>query len=291
MPVVKAFGSEFTLRIVSSKKNQVKEEFLHGEETYICAEIDEAFHITINRRIMDGDSERIRASVVLDGVKLGYSLVFTHSTIFQGWVAEETATVKKYRPFVFGAPGEEAKGRSFDALKISIKLDHVKETKRERKPIQYSLPSMDHNQVKKPFQPNVGVGEQEFVQKKPKQKKKFEYKAVGKPVDATIRYCTALGLEMKKLISPATHPHLFPDLNDDEEEEDDKKPPRKKKVNDVIDDQEEEKKPPKKKVKREVVKENDVIDLTDVKVKKEMPPRIDGEGLGGASRDDPIVLL
>lgn len=44
-------------------------------------------------------------------------------------------------------------------------------------------------------------------------------------------------------------------------------------------------KPAKKKVKHEM------IDLTDVKrVKKEMPKRIDGEGLSGASRDDPIVI-
>ena len=253
--------------------------------------IGEAFKVAVDRRILDGDlTKTVKVTVLLDGVA-AYGLTFVKQApmdhaVYHGWwtVADSSTGSARYRPFEFGAPGEDAVGNRFDDLRIEIELDHVVRAN-ERTTLsgvnRFSLPSnMEKNQVKKPFQPNVTVGESEF--KTGTKISEFKYKNVAGPLKMTVRYSTALGLELKKLISPSTHPQYFPDLNDDDDGDDDDEPWDKKKQQ-----------PPKKKVKQDPSSSSHgkVIDLTGgVKVKNEMPPRIDGDGLAGASRDDPIVL-
>ena len=287
MPEISCFGFDFTVRILSTKTTTKvpKEEFKEENDRYICSEIGESFQVEVESLHVDGDREKeVAVDLFLDGEYACGCYMYAGVTgkyiwTGHGWPVDDTLT--RFKPFEFGAPSEDAKGSSFDDLKIEVKFQEVVETKEKVSLTERSLPNLDHNKVKKPFQPNIGVGETEFYVE-PENLSEYCYKYIGDPVVMTIRYTTALGLEIKKLISPATHPQYFPELlNGDDDAATTKLPTATKK-------------PPtttKKPLKKKAQDEDDVIDLTEVKrVKMEMPPRIDGDGLRGASRDDPIIL-
>ena len=189
-------------------------------------------------------------------VHLGPSQSYT----FAGWWTDDLGV--KLREFVFSGPSEDCETRPTDASALLIRSAFcVVEKTAETYVVNATYtgaPNTDANKQKKPWLTNVGVGAA-FNTGKSSSVSKFKFKRVDdQEVTLDLRYATALGLELKHLMSPETHPRYFPELrNDSDEEQENIEPENKRKRNEPLD---------LTRVKKEIKKKNnrpiDVIDLT-----------------------------
>jgi len=181
----------------------------------------------------------------------------TVTIAYPGWWSDGTGT--KFKAFKFGAPSEEATTNQTEGLKIEIEMYLVVKTENPYVRVDRGPPSsLEKNRVKKPFQPNVGVGN-DVPATTTFTLSKHQYERTHEPaVYLSLKYSTAIGLEVRDVISYKTHPHLFDEFDDRRDEDD---------------ADEEEEKP---KVKREAP--GDDARGSNKKIK------------GGSSRSDPIDL-
>ena len=224
MPSIEAFGAGFDLNVMSMATNQIKEEFQHGNESFICSQVGEAFKVVVSCTRRTANREQVKCRIRLDGTSPGWCVFgnaskTTHT--FHGWWVDGSGS--RFRSFEFGAPNEDAsRGGTGDHLRIEMELTKVRTTNTPRPPPSYSLPATQQNCVKKPFQPHVTVGKELTLGKSVKVANKgLNYTKVGPTVVLTLRYTTAIGLQIRNIISHHSHPHLFPPLP---KEEDDEKP-------------------------------------------------------------------
>ena len=263
MVVVRAFGSKFELRVRSSTGLE-KEEFQKDGETYICSEVGEEFKLVVVRTVEDGRTPCVECVARLDGENsYAYFSGAAGQMVYHGWWIDGT----RFKAFQFGAPSEEAMTNQFDNLKMELWLYEVVKGGERPPTADLRVPNMDHNKVKKPFQPNVSVG-RDLVLPSKGNVTRYTYRRITvHPVVVGLRYKTAIGLELLRIISRQSHPALFVENRNGDDDDDDEKHDKK---NIPLNHH-----------------HPDVVDLT--KVKAEMPPT-KKQCIGGRTKDDPIDL-
>jgi len=303
MPSVEAFGSRFELSVESSRSSVKKEEFVAGRETYICSDVGEEFRVLARRTLVDPATKgkRVRCYLVLDGQDAGWFCFYgtrqTTNHTFHGWWLDGSG--KRFKAFAFGSPNEDAarEGANASHLRIEIALTEAVETDEAIDPsLVYGTPDTEANAVKKPFQPHVSSGKDLQISTAPKVSLRH-YEDVGHSVWLSLRYATAVGLSIRNLISPTTHPHYFSPLPSSTTSSTSK---RRSSSSSLQRDDDDDVKPAvvlgggvaAKKVKtekREVVTapDDDDDDVIEVFPEEFKPPTI---GALGGSKDAPIVL-